>query len=412
MSTATWLTEKRLRAHALLLGLTIWLVYAWILATPTLRDRYGNLKGTDFLHFYTLGCLATEHRGSELYAMTAQAALAAKRVPDAAGIDYLPLYPPQVSIFFAPFSWLSYGWALAAWWIISAIIYGLCCCAVWRMCPALQVQRGTVLLVAIAFPPFFHLIAWGQTSALALTCFTAMFLFLQKRRAFLAGVALGCLIFKPQLALAAAVVFLAIGAWKIFLGAALSASAQLALGVLYYGVQPLQQWLATLWRVRSVVPLLEPRTFQTHCLRTFWTMLIPWSGVAIALYTISAIVVLAITIALWRRAATPLSLRFSMLLLATVLLSPHLTVYDLLVLAPALLLMTDWLIQQPRDPLTRPVASLLYLIYVLPLMGPLAHWTHVQLSVIAMCGLTWLIYREAANRNPSASGKRFAHADS
>jgi len=412
MSTGTWLTEKRLRAHGLLLGLTMWSIYVWMLATPTLRDRYGNLKGTDFLHFYTLGCVAAEHRGSDLYAMNAQAAIASKRVPDAASIRYLPLYPPQVSIFLAPFSWLSYGWALAAWWILSALIYSVCCHAIWRLCPALQPHRGTVLLAAIAFPPFFHLIAWGQTSALALACFTAMFLCLQKRREFLAGIVLGCLIFKPQLSVVAALIFVAVGAWKILIGAALSAGAQLVLGVVYYGMRPLQQWFETLWRVRSVLPLLEPRTYQTHCLRTFWTMLVPWPGVAFVLYAVSAIVILAVTIVVWKRIATPLSLRCSMLLLATVLVSPHLTVYDLVVLAPALLLTADWLIQQPLTPLNRPMASLLYLIYVLPLTGPLARWTHVQLSVIAMCGLMYLIHREASNRNSSASGKRLAHADS
>ena len=412
MSTGTWLTEKRLRAHALLLGLTMWSIYAWMLATPTLRDRYGNLKGTDFLHFYTLGCVAREHRGSDLYATNAQAAIATKRVPDAAGIRYLPLYPPQVSILFAPFSRLSYGWALAAWWILSALIYAACCHAVWLLCPALRVQRTTILLAAIAFPPFFHLIAWGQTSALALICFTAMFVFLQKRREFLVGIALGCLIVKPQLALAAAVVFIAIGSWRILIGAALSATAQLALGILYYGIQPLQHWFETLWRIRSVLPLLEPRPYQTHCLRTFWTMLIPWPSAAFTLYAISAIVILAVTIAVWRRTATPLSLRYSMLLLSTVLVSPHLTVYDLVVLAPVLLLTADWLVQQPVTPPTRHMASLLYLIYALPLFGPLARWTHLQLSVIAMTALMYLIYREASNRNLSASGKRLAHADS
>jgi hypothetical protein len=82
------------------------------MATPGLRDRNGNLKGTDFLHFYTLGSLADKHRGADLYDIRAQAALAERRVPEAAGIRYLPLYPPQVSIVFAPLACLSYGWAL------------------------------------------------------------------------------------------------------------------------------------------------------------------------------------------------------------------------------------------------------------------------------------------------------------
>src|SRR5437660_7814054 len=100
----SWLTNRRLRAHATILLLCLWSFYLWNMATPGLRDRNENLKGTDFLHFYTLGSLALAHRGADLYDMNAQAALAAERVPQAAGIRYLPLYPPQVSLLFAPFA--------------------------------------------------------------------------------------------------------------------------------------------------------------------------------------------------------------------------------------------------------------------------------------------------------------------
>ncbi len=269
-----WLTVRRLRAHGTILALCLWSFYVWNLATPGLRDRNGNLKGTDFLHFYTLGTLAADHRGGELYDMNAQAALAAQRVPEAAGIRYLPLYPPQVSIFFAPLAHLSYGWALLLWWVGSAVVYGLCCYGIWRACPNLRDHGGTVVLLAAAFPAFFHLIAWGQTAAIALACFTLMFFLLRDRREFLAGLVLGCLIFKPQLGLAAAVVVVSIGAWKMVVGAALSAAAQLSAGILYYGMEPLRRWFHLLLNVRSVMPLLEPKPYQTHSLRTFWSMLV------------------------------------------------------------------------------------------------------------------------------------------
>src|SRR5450631_209903 len=110
--SGTWLTARRLRAHGTILALCLWSLYVWNVATPGLRDRNGNLKGTDFLHLYTLGSVAAAHRGADLYDMNAQAALAAARVPEAAGTRYLPLYPPQVSIFFSPVDHLSYGWAL------------------------------------------------------------------------------------------------------------------------------------------------------------------------------------------------------------------------------------------------------------------------------------------------------------
>jgi len=401
--SASWLTAKRLRAHAIILGACLWSFYAWNLSTPGLRDRSGNLKGTDFLHFYTLGSLAIAHRGADLYDMNAQAELAAQRVPQAAGLRYLPLYPPQVSILFAPFAHLSYGWALAAWWSLSAVLYGICCFAIWRTCPNLHDYGGTVLLLAIAYPAFFHLIAWGQTSALALACFTAVFFLLRTRWNFAAGLILGCLIFKPQLGIAAAVVFLALGAWKTVFGAVLSATAQIGIGVLYYGIGPLREWILNLVLVPEFVPWLEPKPYQTHSLRMFWLMIVPWPLLALALYALSAAIVLGIGVAVWKHApVAPLSLRYSTLLLATVLVAPHLTVYDLVILAPAFLLLADWMARQPNGSPPRWLGTLLYLVYALPLLGPLARWTHIQLSVIAMAACVYLIWRTCRQIEPGS----------
>ncbi len=406
MVTATnpdrWLTAKRLRAHGTILAVCLWAFYAWNLATPGLRDRNGNLKGTDFLHFYTLGWLARTHDAPNLYDMNAQAALAARHVPQAAGIRYLPLYPPQVSILFAPLAYLSYAWALALWWLCGATLYGICCYAVWRACPNLRDYGGTVILLAIAFPAFSHLIAWGQSSALALACFTGIFFLLRDGREFSAGLLLGCLVFKPQLALAAVLVFVLIGAWRIILGGALSAAVQLAASILYYGSEPLRRWISLMRNVRTVMPLLEPKPYQTHCLRTFWSMLVPWDRIAFALYILSAMVVLGLTAMCWRRrhsvrSSVPFALRYSSLLLATVLVAPHLTVYDLVILAPAFLLLADRLIGQQAHPQSGAssfgLGTLLYLSYMLPLLGPFARATRVQFSVLAMAAIVYFIWR-------------------
>ncbi len=392
--TGDWLTAERLRAHGAILALCLWSMYLWNISSPGLRDRNGNLKGTDFLHLYTLGSVAAAHRDADLYDVDAQATLAAHRVPEATGIRYLPLYPPQVSVFLAPLARLSYSEALLLWWAFSAGVYGVCCYRTWRACPHLRRYGGTVALLAVAFPAFFHLIAWGQTSAVALGCFTLAFFLLRDRGEFLAGLALGCLIFKPQLGLAAAVVFVSVGAWKTVLGATLSAAGQLAVGVLYYGPEPFQQWIRMLRNVPTLLPLLEPKLYQTHSLRTFWSMLLPWPGLSFGLYIVSAGLVLGLTVACWKRSAeVPLPLRFSALLLASVLVAPHLTVYDLVILAPAFLLLADWIVGQAITPLTHRLGSLLYFVYMLPLVGPFTRWTHVQLSVIAMSATVWLMWR-------------------
>lgn len=397
MFSDSWLTEKRLRAHGFLLALAIWCVYVWTMATPSLRDRNGNIKGTDFLHLYTLGSLALTHDGGALYDTKTQETLAAQRVPEAAGVRYLPTYPPQVSILFAPLAWLSYASALAAWWSCTALVYGVCCYGIWRTCPHLREFGGPVALLALAYPGFFHLIAWGQTSALALASFTGAYIFLRDGKSFLAGVTLGLLAFKPQLGAAAGIVFLFIGAWRLVLGASLSASLQIAAGVAYYGTEPYRAWLRTLCRVPALVESFEPRPYQTHCLRTFWSMLVPGKLVPVCLYMISAGFVLGCSISIWKRRQS-LPLQYSALLLASVLVSPHLTVYDLVILAPIFLLLTEEIIS---DNVAPGMGTLVYAVYILPLLGPIARWTHIQLSVIAMAMLLFAIWRRG--KMPSLS---------
>ncbi|HEY1271998.1 MAG TPA: glycosyltransferase family 87 protein [Terriglobales bacterium] len=387
---ASGLTARRIRAHGIILALCMWLPYAYNLSPPGLWDRQGHIKGTDFVHFYTLGTLALEHRASDLYDTPAQERLIQQLVPGARGLYYVALYGPQVSLFFAPFAWLPYAWALTLWWVMSTLIYGACCYLVFRTCPRLQEDRPIVLILAFAYPAFFHLIAWGQTSAPAVLCFTASFLALRKGRDFVAGLALGLLAFKPPLALAAGVVFLLAGEWKLIAGAAVSAATQMAVGGIYYGIAVLRQYLAALRNVPHLYPYLEPRPYAVHSLRSFWAILAPWPEVAFLLYLISAGVVLWLTIRIWRGPAD-FSLRYSALLFATALVAPHLTVYDLVILAPALLLLADWTMAHIDDRYSPGLRLLLYLSYALPLFGPVTRWTHVQLSVLAFIGvMIWL----------------------
>jgi hypothetical protein len=141
------------------------------------------------------------------------------------------------------------------------------------------------------------------------------------------------------------------------------------------------------------IPLLEPRPYQTHSLRTFWTMLIPGLRAPFVLYLVSASLVLGLTIAVWsKRPAAPLALRYSALLLATVLVSPHLIVYDIVILAPVFLLLSDWILSR-RTVNASSINNLLYVAYLAPLVGPLARWTHLQISVVIISVLLYIIWR-------------------
>ena len=97
------------RAHATILGLCLALTYVFNIATPGLKDRNGQIKGTDFANFYALGSLALNERYEVLYDRTALAEYSTTLLPDLKGSIYLPIYGPQVALFFAPFALLPYG---------------------------------------------------------------------------------------------------------------------------------------------------------------------------------------------------------------------------------------------------------------------------------------------------------------
>jgi hypothetical protein len=231
----------------------------------------------------------------------------------------------------------------------------------------------------------------GQTSALVLACFTAAFLAFRADRGWLAGVALGFLFFKPQFLVAIPIVLLLARAWKEFVGLVVAAAAQFAFTRIYFGPAVMHSYFDALRHVSRGGAELSLAPIQMHSLRSFWLLLIPWPDVALALYVLSSIVVIAMAAAVWKFSA-PLAVRFSALTLAAVLVNPHLFIYDLLVLAPVLLILVDCTLIHARFALSPALRLLLYFAYVLPLFGPLSRWTHVQLSVPVFAALLWVLW--------------------
>lgn len=396
-----WMRPERLRAHALLLALCLWGVLAAGIATPGLRDRSGVLKGADFLQFYVFGSLAREGRTDALYDYSAHVALAERRVPESRGTTFLPIYGPQVALFFAPLAGLAYGPALAVWVVASALLYALCVFALWRSCPRLSPHARTVAILALAYPPLFSLIGHGQSSALALACFTGAWLALRGGRRFAAGLALGCLAYKPQLALGAGLVLLASGEMRIVAGALVAGATQLAWGALQTGGQATLAYATVLTSLGSLAPTLGFKLHQMHCLRAFFDLLVPGPLAKVA-WAATALVAVGLTVRIWR-SPLPLPLRFAALLVATALVNPHQYMYDLVFLAPAWLLLADASLARPAPHWAPLLRVLLYAAFLLPAFGPLARITHLQPSVLAMTAILVLLHRLARYR-PGTEG--------
>ena len=387
--------RHRIRRWALVAALTFAAVFAANLSPSGVVGLNGHLKGEDFVHFYVLGHLAAESNAALLYDTAGQAAYLTAVVPGADLTYFVPVYGPQVALAFAPFAWLPYLQSLALWLATILATYALCCRAALRLVPRLQPYRTEVMLLAAASPALFQLVIHGQNSVIALASYTGGWLYLRSGRRFLAGVVLGCLFYKPQLAVALCAVLLFTGGWRVLSGMALSASLQLAAATAYFGQDVLVEYVDMLRRLPAITALLEPKLYLMHSFRAFFLILPGFEPVAVAVSLACSAWLIVLLVRRWAARLDP-DLCFALVLPSAVLISPHTSVYDLVLLTPALIVIGDRLLAlQDTAPRGQLVASwaLLALVYLLPAWSTASVWLHVQPLVPCLAALVVCVLR-------------------
>lgn len=405
MNPAAWivsfarpLNPRRIRAHALILAICLWGVWAVDFSTPGLFDRAGNIKFQDFIQFPVSAHLIAEGRSQELYnpQILGDAVHALAGPESQVRLQYF--YGPQVALPFVLLLPLPFLAQAEVWVAFSLFLYLCCIYLVWKTCSALRPYLGLVVLCAIGYPPVFHFFVRGQISSAMLVCFTAAWLAFRAKRDWLAGLFLGFLFVKPQFLIAVSLVLLLARSWQALAALVLSAAAQLALTFTYFGRSVMRAYFQMLLHSASQPGTTELSfsPLQMHSLRSFWELLVPSPAFVWVLYALTSIAVIALAADTWR-SSSPLAIRYASLVLAAVLVNPHLYIYDLLVLAPALLLVSDWALGNSQQPSTPAIQVLLYLSFTLPLIGPLSRWTHVQVSVLAFTALLCLLWRISRN---------------
>jgi hypothetical protein len=387
--------------HAVVLGAGMWIAALVTLATPGAFDRHGILKGVDFLQFFTAGRMVADGRVDQLYDWEAFASTLRSAVPGTGELLFLSVYPPQVALAFAPLGRMDYLGALAIWTAISALLYGVSVRALQRASPFFQDQRKTWWLVAVAFAPFQQVILHGQVAVPALVCFTAAWLALRRNRRWWFGAALGCLAFKPQFGVAAAIAILITRDYRVAVGAAGAALVQIVLAAAALGPDVVIDYALKIPLVLRSPELFEPKLWQMHNLRGFWGLLLGTGTIGRVITLGSSVVVVYFVFRIWR-ATTAAGLRIAALVLGTVLVNPHLYVYDLVVLAVPLALIVAFTAEHgPRDD-TGLLAVLVHLLCWVPLLSPLAALTHLQLTTPCLVVLL-VVLSESALGRPTAA---------
>ena len=409
--------HARLQRHLVLIPAYLWLLYGWwdiLFHLPLGLPGSRVQPARDFIQFYFQGVIAAQGNAHSLYDIGYWQTLFTTAPEGLTQVWYPPVYGPQIAVLFAPFAHLSYMAALCVWISISFAIYLACSFAVARGCPRLRDNAGTVALLLLANPALYYTLRFAQISALGLLSVTAAFFGLRANRPFVAGLAIGSLIYKPQSGLAAAVIFVANREWRVVLGAICGAILQLSIGWLFLGSSVVAAYGRSLLRMApGYAPGLQPFKFHMHSWSSFFDLFALPGWVASLAYAVAAVITLVVAARCWR-AAGPLTLRYAVFLISTVLVNPHVYVYDLLLLTPALLLLWEWALEHEGRTLGDVLADLpprwvtrrsfrtlewlLYFCYMSPLFAIVALMTRVQLSVpaLTLLGLvptTFLLWR-------------------
>ena len=328
LRSGDWLTPARMRGYSLiLLGICAIAVAGWIALSDGLIDRNGKPVGTDFSNVYAAGTLTWQGRPAEAYQPALQhaaekATFGGREVP-----FYGWHYPPFFFAVAVLVASVPYAWGLAIWLAASLAAY---LAAIRAILP-----RTETLLVAAAYPAVYVNIGHGQNGFLTAALLGGALHWLD-RRPWLAGVLIGALAYKPQFGVLIPVALLAGGRWSTIAAAAATVAALVAVSFATLGGGVWQAFIDSM-NFTQVVVLEQGGTGWEKIQSVFSAARMWGAGVPLA-YAIQ--IALALTLAaslawLWRSDAA-FELKASALASGSLLATPYVLDYDLVVLAVAI----------------------------------------------------------------------------
>jgi hypothetical protein len=320
-----WLTVSRARAYSLiLLGVCAVAFAGWIALSDGLIDRNGKPIGTDFSNPYAAGTLAWAGKPADAYDPALQhaaekAAFGNREVPFF-GWHYPPFFFAIAVIVAA----VPYGWGLLIWLATSLTAY---LAAIRAIMPGRQTW-----LVALAFPAVLVNIGHGQNGFLTAALLGGALHWLD-RRPWLAGVLIGLLAYKPQFGVLIPLALLANGRWTAIGAAAATVAALVAVSYATLGSEVWHAFADSTTFTRTVV--LEQGGTGWEKIQSIFSAARMWGAGVHTAYAaqIALALVLAASLAwLWHGDAA-FDLKASALATASLLATPYVLDYDLVVLA-------------------------------------------------------------------------------
>jgi alpha-1,2-mannosyltransferase len=410
LRSGRWLTAERIRVYSLiLLVLYAVAIVGWIALSGGLVDPNGKPLGTDFSSFYAAGAMVLEGRAVDVYDMAAHYARE-RQIFGEATPYYGWLYPPIFLFAVTPLALMPYPLALAVWQGATVALYLAVIATILQRIRRDDDRVARLwLAAAVAFPAAFINLGHGQNGFLTAGLFGAALATLQ-RRPLLAGVLFGLLAYKPQFGLLIPFALLAGGQWRTFLAAGVTVMAFAGIATLAFGPEVWHAFAASTETSRTL--LLEQGNVGFEKLQSVFAAARMWGGGISLAYVVQAAasVVALFSVAWIWRSCGDRDLKAALLIVATLLASPHVLDYDLTTLAPAIafLIASRW-----TNGFRDYDVSALAMVWLAPLFArAIAGAIGVPLGLIAVAMLYVLVMRHAMQDRsmPSLDASAIAQA--
>jgi alpha-1,2-mannosyltransferase len=232
-------------------------------------------------------------------------------------------YPPPFLLFVLPAAMLPYKSSLLAWTLITFAGYLLVMGAITR--------NHRAWWPIIAFPGALVTMLDGQNGFITLALMAGGLLLLE-RRPIAAGVLLGLLCYKPQFGILLPVLLIAGGYQKTFLSAATTVVALIFITIALFGVETWRGFFAGLPETNQWLFVNGVGFFKMQSVFGAARMWHASMTTAIGLHAIAAVASGAATWWIWRKPVAS-ELKCAALMVGTLLITPYVLDYDLVLLA-------------------------------------------------------------------------------
>jgi hypothetical protein len=413
--TLTALSSPSLLNLIALAGLVGWAT-AFIVHLPSLRslvDKSGDAIGGDFIAFYTAGRLIGEGQGGRLYDLQLQQVTQRKILdrPDYAGLNSY-VNPPALAAFLVPLGWLPY---LPAYLLYTLLLLCAFLAGMHVLRPHLAALRHhwfVVVVLSLLFYPIVVAVTGGQNTPITLLLIAAAYTALRRGRAVLAGLALGLLCYKPQMALLLCLLLLFRGQIRCVLTAGVVGIGHYLVGAVVCGVR----WpVAMLDALRVYWPIEDHfNGANSISLLGLCDYALPGS-VFMPVGLVAAGLTFAAVLWTWRRAdprGDAFALYWGVAVCATLAVSPHTQWYDVGLVVLAMLLALNHLLTSGEPIGTGLRAGLLLGFLAVPAYPIAAQLGWQPLAFVPLLMLLWLlqVIRREGQPAPDAEVQRYGLA--